>query len=87
MRYVAAFAALTIHRESLPAVTTGGYALPPHTRLKHRQLAFQLKNCRSFIEMVSGVWLGCERTSFLWVTPDERMALCELCRSCGEAWT
>ncbi len=34
MRYVAAFAALTHDRESTPPVTTGGYSLPPHTRLK-----------------------------------------------------
>ena len=34
MRYVAAFAALNNHRESRPPVTTGGYSLPPHTRLK-----------------------------------------------------
>ena len=52
MRYVAAFAALTIHRESLPPVTTGGYALPPHTRLKHRQLAFQLKMVIATFEMI-----------------------------------
>ena len=26
------------------------------------------------------------RTSFLWVTADCRMSLCELCRSCGLAW-
>ena len=34
MRCVAAFAALDNHRESSPPVTTGGYSLPPHTRLK-----------------------------------------------------
>ena len=34
MRYIAAFAALTKHRESLPPVTTGGYSLSPHSRLK-----------------------------------------------------
>ena len=35
MRYVAAFAALTTHRESPPPVTTGGYALPRLSPLSH----------------------------------------------------
>ena len=43
MGYVAAFAALTNHRESLPPVTTGGYSLSPHTRLK---IVNWLSNCK-----------------------------------------
>ena len=35
VRYVAAFAALNNHRESLPPVFTGGYALPQLSPLSH----------------------------------------------------
>ena len=30
--------------------------------------------------------LCCGWTSFLWVTPDDWLSLCERCRSCGKAW-
>ena len=31
-------------------------------------------------------FVRCWRTSFLWVTPDDWLSLCERCRSCGKAW-